>query len=351
MPIDSVEDLRDHIAVAIAVELSTIPPYLYAMYSIADRSSEASLLIRSIVAEEMLHAALASNLLLAVGGEPDFASTALIPAYPQLLPHHSPPLELSLGPASLDLVRDVLMRIEQPEAHGAPPEPDVFETLGQFYHALTIAIDELSAASDIFSDPQVRRQLADPSFYSPVAFDAEDSGGLMAVVDRATADEAIEIIVHQGEGLSEDRWADPGHHELTHYHKLLQIAEGISPLGEVRAVPTDPRVADYPEPIQPAAHLFNAAYRYTYLLLDELLGPSPDKTEHVSRLYTIMASTMSSVAYWLVEQPIGDGLVAAPTFEVYEFSGDPVAELAALATEVAPLGDELADIAEPFAQL
>lgn len=56
MPIDTVDDLREHLLVAIEVELSTIPPYLYAMYSIEDQSSEAALLIRSVVVEEMLHA-------------------------------------------------------------------------------------------------------------------------------------------------------------------------------------------------------------------------------------------------------------------------------------------------------
>ena len=34
MPIDTVEDLRGHVALARRVEMSTIPPYLYAAYSI-----------------------------------------------------------------------------------------------------------------------------------------------------------------------------------------------------------------------------------------------------------------------------------------------------------------------------
>jgi hypothetical protein len=76
MPIDTPEELREHVELAIKVELSTIPPYLYAMYSLEDVQSVPALLIRSIVVEEMLHAALATNLLLAVGGRPDFRSTS-----------------------------------------------------------------------------------------------------------------------------------------------------------------------------------------------------------------------------------------------------------------------------------
>jgi rubrerythrin len=334
MPIATVEELRDHIALAIRVELSTIPPYLFAMYSIEDRQSEAALLIRSIVAEEMLHAALCANLLLAVGGEPRFDTTQHMPTYPMLLPHHRPPLELALVPCADDVIRNVFMRIEQPEVHGAPDEPDVFETLGQFYHALEHGIEALAERVDLFADPQAECQLSDPSFYAPVAFDAEDSGGLMLVDDVETALAAIEIIVHQGEGLSTERWADPAHQELTHYHKLLQIVDGTSPLGAVFPVRPGPRTAGYPPTLQPASELFNALYRYVFLMLDELFSPSREKPSTVATLYRLMADSMSTVAYFLVRQDLGDGTHAAPTFEIYEFGEDPWAELHDLADGV-----------------
>ena len=68
MPITTPEELRQHLALAVQVELTTVPPYLYALYSIEDQTSEAARLIKSVVAEEMLHAALVANLLVAVGG-------------------------------------------------------------------------------------------------------------------------------------------------------------------------------------------------------------------------------------------------------------------------------------------
>ena len=351
MPIETLKDLQDHLELAIKVELATIPPYLYAMYSIEDQSSEAALLIRSIAAEEMLHAALGANLLLAVGGSLRFDTSQLMPTYPGLLPHHRPPLELSLAPCSLDLIRDVFMRIEQPEVHGAPPEPDVFETLGQFYHALEIGLNDLSERYDLFSDPQTASQLSDPNFYQPVQYDAADSGGLSVVDDRESATAAIEIIVHQGEGLSTERWADPGHQELTHYYKLLQIANGTTPLGEVRPLKSSPSTVDFPDPVQQVADLFNAYYRYLFNILAELFSPIEDKTSAVQRMYWVMAHGMSELALFLVKQAIGDRELAGPTFEIFEFSDEPEKELQALTEQVCGLFPELSDLGDAMKDL
>lgn len=82
MPIETTRDLHDHLELAIQIELATVPPYLYAMYSIDDLDSQAALLLRSIVVEEMLHAALVTNILLATGGTPDFASTRYMTKFP-----------------------------------------------------------------------------------------------------------------------------------------------------------------------------------------------------------------------------------------------------------------------------
>ena len=347
MPIATPQDLREHIELAVKVELATIPPYLFAMYSIEDRNSEPALLIRSIVAEEMLHAALAGNLLLAVGGRPRFETTALMPTYPGLLPHHVPPLELRLEPMSQTLVRDVFMKIEQPEEHGAPAEPDAFESLGQFYHALELSIGDLSERFDLFGDPQASSQLSDPTFYAPIAYDADDSGGLMLVDGPESARAAIEVIVHQGEGLTTERWADPAHQELTHYAKLLQIASGVSPLGNVLAVRSDPRTVELPKALQPVSELFNASYRYLFFVLSELFGPLEDKGRTVDRMYRLMVDVMSELAYFLVRQPIGGGEFAGPTFEIFEFgSDDRKGELAGLAGRAVELHPDLAHIAE-----
>lgn len=347
MPIDTVEDLREHIELAIQVELSTIPPYLFAMYSIEDQGSEAALLIRSIVAEEMLHAALAANLLLAVGGRPDFSSTAYIPRYPCDLPHHRPPLLLELAPCSHQLIQEVFMRIEQPELHGAPDQPDQFETLGQFYHALEVGLRRLSNSGSLFANPQTEAQMSDPSFYSPVQFDAEDSGGLMMIDDLDSAIEAIEIIIHQGEGLSDERWADPSHQELTHFYKLKRIMDVPGELGSVRPLRRNPVSSDYPRQIRPVSDLFNASYRQVYLVMSELFSPGFDRPDRVGRLYSLMSGVLSPLAHYLVEQELEDGEFAAPTFEVFEFEDSDVRSgTLALASDVRHAHPELASVVD-----
>jgi hypothetical protein len=348
MPIDTPDELREHIELAIKVELSTIPPYLYAMYSLEDTTSVPALLIRSIVVEEMLHAALATNLLLAVGGRPDFRSTLYIPAYPCELSHHRPPLTLSLEPVSVGLVRDTFMRIEQPEAHDAPAEPDEYETLGQFYHALEIGLEKISAEFDLFADPQLGSQLSESRFYAPVAFDADDSGGLVSITDLVSATEAIEIIVHQGEGLSDDRWADPAHQELTHYHKLVQIVDGEHPLGVVRAFPSNPRTADYPHDVRIVSDLFNAIYRCLYLTMDRMFNADGDQARAVGVLYLLMGDVLAQIAHFLASVDLGDGTkAAAPTFEIYEFrTQSPLQEVQDLSERAARAFPELNPVYE-----
>jgi hypothetical protein len=336
MPIETPEDLRRHVETAIRIELSTIPPYLFTLYSIEDLESSAALLIRSIVAEEMLHAALTTNLLLALGGTPRFGGTGYIPSYPMDLPHHRPPLRLDLAPCSLENIRNVFMRIEQPEERGAPPETDEYETLGQFYNALEVGLEALSTEYDLFADPQPASQMSDPSHYRPVRFDAEDSGGLLLIEDLDSAVEAIEIIIHQGEGMSLDRWADPAHQELTHYHKLVAIESGAEPLGAVRPLRRNPRAADYPGPIRVVADLFNALYRGVFLTLDRVFRDDPEQARAVGILYLVMGDLMSQTAHFLVGHQLEDGSFAAPTFEAFDFSAeDPIEVVQSLAEEAA----------------
>ena len=140
-PIADIEDLRRHLQWAVEVEHCTIPPYECAVWSVVDPDSAAATSIKYVVREEMLHAALAANILTAVGGRPRFTGDA-VPRYPEPMRHHDPkhPLMLHLAPASIELVRDVFLRIERPEEPGAPPEADRYETLAQFYEAIVLAL-------------------------------------------------------------------------------------------------------------------------------------------------------------------------------------------------------------------
>jgi len=334
MAIETVDDLRAHISLATKVELSTIPPYLFAMYSIEDQDSDAARLIASVVVEEMLHVCLTTNVLLAIGGEPDFQAD-VIPEYPSLLSHHTPDLVLVLERCSQELVKNTFMVIESPRAPEAPPEDDAYETLGQFYAALEEAIDRLDDGGNLFANPQAERQLSDPSYYSPVKFDAEDSGGLMLVCDSSTADRALEIIIDQGEGLSDHRWADPSHQELTHFYKFELISNGSTPIGPVRPVRSNPKTADFPDTVAKLSDFFNALYGLMYVTMSNLFSGEHDQEDAIGRLYRLMTGCMTPTARVLVQQPISHGENAAPTFEVYRFASDPWRETLALAEQIA----------------
>jgi hypothetical protein len=112
--IASIEDLREHLQWAIELEHATLPPYLVALYSIdAERNPDAVQVVGSVFAEEMIHLALAANLLNAVGGQPRLDTPAILPGHPRTMPHGDRSLELSLvpfGPEALEM----FLRLEQP---------------------------------------------------------------------------------------------------------------------------------------------------------------------------------------------------------------------------------------------
>ena len=56
------------------LNISTMPPYLYALYSLGGTNPAARTTLRAIVEEEMLHMLLACNILNAVGGKPTIVS-------------------------------------------------------------------------------------------------------------------------------------------------------------------------------------------------------------------------------------------------------------------------------------
>ena len=64
MAISTVESLRTHLQWAIELEHATLAPYLSALYSIKDGTNvESAEVIKSVFIEEMLHMALAANII------------------------------------------------------------------------------------------------------------------------------------------------------------------------------------------------------------------------------------------------------------------------------------------------
>jgi hypothetical protein len=88
-PLATDDDLRTALQNAIALEHSTIPPYLTALLTLSgttDSVTYAQSEITEVILEEMVHMSLACNILNAIGGHPMIADARLVPTYPRPLP-------------------------------------------------------------------------------------------------------------------------------------------------------------------------------------------------------------------------------------------------------------------------
>ena len=122
--IETMDDLRRHLQWAIELEHATIPPYMCALYSLEPgANAEAAQVISSVFVEEMLHLALAANLLNAVGGEPRLDAPELLPAYPHPLPHGDRSVQIQLAPFGSEAL-ELFLNIERPASADALPESD-----------------------------------------------------------------------------------------------------------------------------------------------------------------------------------------------------------------------------------
>ncbi len=128
---------------------------------------------------------------------------------------------------------ETFLKIERPSEHDALPEDDSYETIGQFYEAIEVALADLAQTlgeRTLFcGDPA--RQVTDEFYYG-------GSGRIIAVHDRESALSALGEIVEQGEGLDHAAVWDgdrdmfhPEREEVAHYFRFQ---------GDLCAVPLRP---------------------------------------------------------------------------------------------------------------
>lgn len=327
--LDTHDGLLRALQQAVELEHATIPAYLYALYSIKPNSNtEIQKLILSVVIEEMLHMALACNILNAIGGSPVIDDPKFIPQYPGPLPGAvASGLIVPLKPFSLDLVKNVFMVIEQPEAPLHFPVRDLAavppHTIGQFYGAIRRQIKE--CGSSIF--------VGDPAKQVTSGFWPDE---LIKVTDVDSATRAIEIIVEQGEGTS--RSPQDQDYDYAHYYRFAEIYHGKkliinhdAPAGApddqkyvyggdpilfdangVLPVIENPTASAYPagSKARYACDTFN--YTYTSLLktLHVTFNGSPDQ---LSDAIGLMES-LKEQAMNLMDIDLGNGTKAGPSF-------------------------------------
>jgi hypothetical protein len=197
--------LENALHAAIKLELATIPPYLFAYWSIKDGSSFVALGIREIVLQEMLHMATACNLLTAIGGTPQVNTPAQVPIYPGPLPDGIRP-GLVVGLAAFSKPQTKLfMDIELPEHGPLALVAETYSTIGAFYTAVELAFVRLCPHLSV--DRQFEGYL-----------------DLQKVSDLAGVRAAIQLIKRQGEGSTTSPDESPG--ELAHYYRFGEMYNG-----------------------------------------------------------------------------------------------------------------------------
>jgi Ferritin-like len=203
------EWIKDSLQAAIALELSTIPPYLCGMWSIKDSADPTARIIRSIVIDEMFHMGLVCNMLSAIGGTPQIIGAAQ--TYPTRLPGGvRPQLCVSLSGLTKEYVKEVFMEIEMPENPLARAAEGP-STIGAFYDALSEAFRQVRPPISM------NKQLTIPNI-----------GGdkLEPIKDLAGVEASIALIKGQGEGSSTSPEAPHAAGELAHYYKFGEIYHG-----------------------------------------------------------------------------------------------------------------------------
>ncbi|SNQ45345.1 conserved hypothetical protein [Frankia canadensis] len=247
--INTLEELQASLRTAIALEFSTIPPYLCAQWSIVDGTDRDSVgsIIGGVAAQEMLHFGLVCNMYTATGGslKGEIATPELVPAYPITgLPGGvHPGLVVTLAPLGAGALR-TFMSIEYPESGPVVPQPPTpppplaptAPAIGQFYEAIAAGFTAVFPTGSLPRDPSPNQVVT-----------TVDADGLFAVNAVADALRAVSEITTQGEGSStspDDGAFDPG--SFAHYYsfaeiyygrKLVPVGAGFAYSGDAIALP------------------------------------------------------------------------------------------------------------------
>jgi hypothetical protein len=365
-PITTIQELKEHLHVAMQLEHATIPPYLLALYTICpDTNPEATRILRTVVVEEMLHLSLAANLLNAVGGHVDLTIPGFVPCYPAPLPAGVGDFKVSLRPFSKQAL-ETFLQIERPakapshndalvplngrklafRMHHPGHPNDAYYSIGEFYKAIAEGLETLNRAS-LNGGPKLFCSIPEnqvgPEYYY--------SGGakLLKVYDLETALTAVNTIIEQGEGFDKGVFSDLG--ELAHDYRFEQLkleryylARNEDGKPDEAGYPTGPelkvewdkiypakvnaRLIDYepfPE-IHAAAVNFNREYFEFLGLLTKAFNGQPELllSSAVPRMFALRNLMLQLVHVPLPNDP---GVNAAPTFEMpYAGPGCPPAE-------------------------
>jgi Ferritin-like len=352
--VDTREELVYLLGQACEIEHGVMCEYLYAQFSLKrgpDEGLTGGQLARvqawekaliGVIKQEMLHLALATNILTAIGAAPHFER----PNFPICSRWYPPGVQIALVPFGERALRHFIY-LERPEGmalddaagfaaarHAQPltaagaglvAVPQPWQTVGHLYRGIEAGLAALCARygeDAVFIGP-ARAQAVTDIFEWPE---------LLAVTDLASARQAIETIVEQGEGARGD-WIK------SHFGTFVGILEDL--LTEQAADPAfnparpvEPAFVRLPPDVDagtliedPAtaqvADLANGLYEVTLQVLSRYYIHHGETTAEVNTLARtakhLMNHVMRDLGPVLTALPVGPshpGQTAGPTFDI-----------------------------------
>ncbi len=352
LPVESREQLVYLLTQACELEQGVLCEYLFALYSLKDDPQDGlgseqlaqvaswGRTLSEVAVQEMLHLALATNLLTAVGAGPHFHR----PNFPIRCQWYPPDVRLGLVPFGEAALRHFMylerpdsIDLEDPAAFAAICDcrpltatpttlmaaPQNYHTVGHLYrsieHGFAQLVERYGEAGVLFGPPHAQA--------TPEVFGWRE---LVPVTDLASARAAIELIVEQGEGAGGDwREAHFGRFStiLDEFLAATRADPDFSPArparpAYVRRPPDQPQATIISDPLTAqVADLFDTAHQTMLQALCRCFMHSDETDDEVSTLVgtavRLMAGVLRPLGSVLTTLPLGPdhpGELAGPAF-------------------------------------
>ena len=355
-------DLLYLLAQASELEHSLACQYLFTAFSLKERQDEGITedqvemiagwrhQIIQIAVQEMLHLALASNLLTAIGGAPYFRRAN----FPQGKTYTSLSLRFVLAPFNEETLKRYIC-FELPQDFEPGPDEEIdwneacteireadfllpqpllpkkldFHSIGELYRLISEGFDEI----------ETKLRTTGKTLFIGCR-EAQATGlwdELRQVTDVASAQKAIELIIEQGEGTPVDQ-ADNHFRSfistLEAYQKELEKDAAFQPARPVIENPLLDLQRDQPGAISLGANvitdelardvveIFAAVYEVMLQILARYFAHTDEDEEQLyvlkSAFLNLMPYVLSPIGSAITQLPAGiDGMNAGPSFEVF----------------------------------
>jgi Ferritin-like len=221
-PAHDLEWIAQSLQSAVELEFATLPIYLSALFSLEIQNYTAYNVIRSVAMEEMVHMAIAANMLAALGRSPQIAHIRI--NFPvQGLPGGAEP-DLHVGLAKYSRAQlENFMRIETPQTLlRKMGRAESYATIATFYESIRAAIDaNADAVRAAVKAGGPANQVGDDIGFTTMTYQPTTDPVQMLCA-------AIDEILEQGEGASAENLITTSAYESeeSHYAKFASLYYG-----------------------------------------------------------------------------------------------------------------------------